>query len=62
MLVKDMPPAIEEACIERGNSPNDDLTPEKAIAEWSGWHLGDPYWGDTIVYLYKEMINNKQEH
>ncbi|MDP5216727.1 hypothetical protein Q5Y75_05810 [Ruegeria sp. 2205SS24-7] len=55
MKVQDMPSRVREACKERGRMDDENLTPLVAMREWSGWHLGDPYWADTIINLYEEM-------
>jgi hypothetical protein len=55
MKVADMPDDVRDAVLARGYSPEHDMTPENAVAEWSAWHLGDRYWGYEAVRLYKAM-------
>jgi hypothetical protein len=55
MKVADMPDDVRDAVLARGYSPEHDMTPENAVAEWSAWHLGDRYWGCEAVRLYKAM-------
>lgn len=54
LKVSQMPPDLQAACRERGFSPDDEMPPREAVAEWSAWHLGDKVWAYTILDLYDE--------
>jgi hypothetical protein len=52
LKVKDMNGTLREACINRGYSLEDELTPWHAVEEWSAWELGDPSWANLITSMY----------
>lgn len=56
LRVADMPPALRNACLERGHSENDEMTPRVAVGEWAAWNLGDASWAATIIDLYAEAV------
>jgi hypothetical protein len=38
------------------------MDPEKALQLWSRWHLGSSGWGDTFLYVWRELeAASKQE-
>lgn len=53
--VKNMPSGVAEACRERGFDDDAELSPEGAMREWAGWHLGDPTWASTIIDYYDDL-------
>jgi hypothetical protein len=55
IAVKDMPSEIQEACIERGHSPDDEMSIRDALGEWMGWEIGDPYKGYAAAEYVAEM-------
>ena len=54
-----LPPDLIDALRERGRSDERirKMTPTEAVAEWCGWHIGDPSWGPSIVRLYEAAKN-----
>jgi hypothetical protein len=57
LAVRDMPDMIAEACIERGYSDDDKLTPTEALSAWSAWEIGDGWWAETIIHHFQEMTS-----
>lgn len=42
---------LKEALQERGVGMDKELTITEALEHWSGWHLGDTYWGRQAADL-----------
>lgn len=53
IAVKDMRPALRDACINRGYREAEEITPKMAAMEYAGWHIGDPSFAKTIIDLYE---------
>ncbi len=50
--VNDLSPALKLACVERGRALDERVSALDAVKEWSGWHLGDASWADSIISFY----------
>lgn len=53
MNYEKLPARLKEALMERGHSVEqiEAMTPERAVMEYAGWHLGDPLWGKDFISL-----------
>lgn len=56
MVVSQLPATLRTACLNRGMSDSDAITPRDAVSEWSGWELGDPHWARTILDLHEAAV------
>ncbi len=52
LKVRDMPPMLKDACLERGHSLDREFSPQDAVAEWAAWELGDGTWAYDMIGLY----------
>ena len=57
--VKELAPGLRNACLERGRSLNEEITPLMAVKEWAGWHLGDSTWASDIIAYYEDPRGKK---
>lgn len=61
MNVSDLGDELQYACNERGLSADDEITPEEAVEEWAGWHIGDPSWATAIIKLLDDARTIEKE-
>lgn len=61
MKVSDMDHELRDACIERGRALGDEITPQQAVEEWAGWHIGDLSWATTTIRLLDEARTDEKE-
>lgn len=56
MQVKDLPPAIREACIERGHSEDASITPIQAMEEYGAWEIGNGPFTRQLIEAYLQLV------
>lgn len=61
MKVSNLHDELREACVERGRALDEEITPQQAVEEWAGWHIGDPSWATTIIRLLEEARTDEKE-
>lgn len=61
MKVSDLDTTLRQACWDRGRTDDEEITPLEAVAEWSGWELGDPEWAKIIIQLYEDAQTDERE-
>lgn len=50
-----MPAGVRNAVLERGYTDDDQMTPMRAMQEWSGWNLGSEDWATEIINHFEEL-------
>lgn len=57
MKIARMHDSVREAVLERNPAltPESDVEPEWALAEWSAWEIGDSYWAWFLIARLDEM-------
>ena len=56
MQVKDLPPAIREACIERGHGDDASITPIQAMEEYGAWEIGNGPFVRHLIEAYLQLV------
>ena len=56
MQVKDLPPAIREACIERGHGDDASITPIQAMEEYGAWEIGNGPFTRQLIEAYLQLV------
>jgi hypothetical protein len=56
MQVKDLPPAIREACIERGHGDDASITPIQAMEEYGAWEIGNGPFVRHLIEAYIQLV------
>ena len=56
MQVKDLPPAIREACIERGHGDDASITPIQAMEEYGAWEIGNGPFTHQRIEAYLQLV------
>lgn len=57
MKIAHMHHSVQEAVLERnpGLSLEDDMSPERALEEWSAWEIGDSHWARFMIGQLDKM-------